>query len=126
MIHLLHFMASGQFVNFCQIHPNLPTQSNLVNLANRNALAISIMPLLVQASFVQHHTQGGVGKSDVYKLTGLLFSQEFRQDLVLWGLKLDFVDEDIGGLLGSFGIAFSSRYQKLTMGVFSRHSVLAF
>ena len=98
----------------------------MVKLANGNALAVGVMPLLVQASFVQHHTQGGAGKSDVYKLTGLLFPQEFRRDLVLWGLKLDFVDEDIGGLLGSLGISFSSRHQKLTMSVFSHHSALAF
>ena len=111
MIRLLRFTASGQFVNFCRIHPNLLTQSNPVKLANGNALAIGVMPLLVQASFVRNHTQGGAGQSNVYKLTGLPFPQEFRQDLALWGLKLDFVDEDIGGPLGALGITFSSRYQ---------------
>ena len=69
------------------------------------------MPLLVQESSLQTPTQGGTERKNVYKLTGLPFAQEFRRDLALWGLKLEFIDLDIAGPIGSMGISFSSRYQ---------------
>ena len=87
------------------------TKSNPVRLTHGNALAVGIMPLLVQQSFVRDPTQGPNSKN-VYRITGLPFSQDIRWDLSLWGLKLGFTD--IRGPVGALGISFQSRYQSTT------------
>ena len=100
---------SGQFVNMARVHPELLSSGNPVRIKKTNVLAIGIMALSVQDSFLRSPGKFGTTTLDAYKIAGFPLAQEWRRECSLWGTLLPFPKPIISGPVGSNRVSFYTR-----------------
>ena len=107
----LKFSHSGQYVNMARVDPRMFTPGSPVRFTEKNTLAISLMAISVQESFLR--SPGSFGNTTnipVYKITGHPFPQEYRRDVSLWCSLLGYEDETkVVGPVGPYGVTFQTK-----------------